>query len=126
MTLIWGVGAVPDGTYELQLVSNCSATGVISYPNGLDQSYSSILTVLIDRAAPRDFTQHIRPLGSYLPNDDISVPFNEPIDCASVSVKGMSSTNATLSKDSFVVMCSGNTLFLDFAPTLSPSVRCRC
>jgi hypothetical protein len=80
--------------------------------------------VTIDRKAPKEYAHHIRPVSSYMIGDDISVAFDEEIDCSlplGVAVTGKG-TGVSLQQSDFLVSCTGNSLFLDFAPTMGPSV----
>ena len=84
------------------------------------QFYSKKST--IDTTPPREFAQHARPLLSYMPGDDISIEFDEAIDCSSTSVTGRASGGAVFSSASFVIICKANEVFIDFAASLTVTV----
>jgi hypothetical protein len=111
----WNVAAVTDGEYELAAVVDCMVGGGEPV-DGIDKSVSQPVTITIDRKAPAAYVQHARPTATYMPNDDISMPFDEALDCTNLAVSG-SYTGGTLSQSQLMVSCSSNTVFLDFAPT---------
>ncbi len=113
-SVMWDVPA--DGVYELVVQVDCSTTAVVSPIEGIDQSFSKALVVTVDRKAPKEFSQHMRPTSVYFPGDDISVAFNEAIDCslprlisATLSVAG----GPTFSGSDLLVLCSENAVFID-------------
>jgi hypothetical protein len=94
-----------------------------SIPSGL-MTYSPPAKLALDRAAPVNYAQHVFPKGPYYPGDDISVAFNENILCSKVSVSAKIRPGATLSQSEFLMVCEGNSLFLDFSPSMSVLVCC--
>ncbi len=92
-----------------------------SIPSGL-MTYSPLAKLVLDRAAPVEYAQHVYPKGPYYPGDDISVAFNEEIVCSNVNVSAKLSSGATLSQSEFLMACEGNSLFLDFSPSMSTLV----
>jgi hypothetical protein len=122
----WAVSNIADGIYELVAFVDCATSNVISPVDGVDQTYSVTLSVTLDRKAPVEFAQHARPQKTYYPGDDISMPFNENLDCSlplSFTATGTASGGVTIPQTDFLVACSGNTIFLDFSPSASISVR---
>ena len=94
-----------------------------SIPSGL-MTYSPPAKLVLDRVAPVEYAQHVYPKGPYYPGDDISVAFNEEIVCSTVGVSAKVSSGITLSQSEFLIACKGNSLFIDFSPSMSTSVRC--
>ncbi len=122
---MWDVPA--DGVYELVVQVDCSTTAVVSPIEGVDQSFSKPLVVAVDRKAPKEFSQHIHPTSVYFPGDDISVVFNEAIDCslplvisATLSVAG----GPTFSGSDLLVLCSNNAVFIDLGANALTQVTC--
>ncbi len=110
-----------DGEYDIVIRVSCSE--LQSALPSASTTFSPLAKVVVDRRAPADFPQHARPTGSYFPGDDISIAFDEPIVCSVLSIQGMVSDGTMLSQSDFLVRCAENTLFLDFAPAMSATVR---
>ncbi len=114
-----------DGEYDIVIRVSCSE--VQSAIPSASTTFSPLAKVVVDRRAPADFPQHARPAGPYFPGDDISIAFDEPIVCSVLSVQAKVSDGTMLSQSDFLVHCAENTLFLDFAPSMSATVRhARC
>ena len=77
---------------------------------------------IVDVSPPIELAQRFRPETSFLPGDDISIVFNEEIDCSKLSVMGRLSDGSVLDQSNFLVLCSLNQIFLDFLPTMTVSV----
>ncbi len=71
----WDVAQLPDGNYDLRVVSNCE----------LSDKNSIIHTGVIDRINPHAFGNPSPADGILSPNDEISIKFNEPIDLGSIN-----------------------------------------
>ena len=80
---IWTVPtAISDGQYELAIQVLCKASVARGLP-GEDSFISPSVFGLIDRTPPAQFGQGLRPSNNfYFPGDEISVTFNEQIDCS--------------------------------------------
>ena len=78
----WTISALTDGVYELVVLVDCSTSNIISPIGGVDQAFSKSLFVTLDRKMPVEYAQHARPQKTYYPGDDISMTFNEDIDCS--------------------------------------------
>ncbi len=76
-----------------------------------------------DTSPPVEFVQHARPSKDYLPGDDISMTFNEPIDCSVLAVSVRVVGVRDLEPADVLTVCQGNMVFVDFSPVLSFSVR---
>ena len=120
----WKVASLLDGEYEIVIRLSCGQSNDL-IPSGL-VTYSTASKVVLDRAAPVEYAQHVYPKGPYYPGDDISVAFNEDIVCSAVVVSAKVSSGVTLSQSEFLMTCEGNSLFLDFSPSMSIVVCCRC
>jgi hypothetical protein len=116
----WKVASLLDGEYDIVIRVSCGQSNAL-IPSGL-MTHSNVSKVVLDRAAPVEYAQHMRPAGPYYPGDDISVAFNEDIVCSTVAVSAKVSSGITLSQSEFLMTCEGNSLFLDFSPSMSTLV----
>ncbi|MCD4734473.1 MAG: Ig-like domain-containing protein, partial [Bacteroidales bacterium] len=73
----WDVSYLSDGEYEIRAVAECSNS----------TKYSDILTGLIDRTPPDPFGIPEPSDGILDPGDEISVIFNDPIDCTTATIQ---------------------------------------
>jgi hypothetical protein len=80
---------------------------------------------LADTTAPKELAQHVQPKLDYFPGDDISMAFDEPIDCSVLAASLLVGDKLVISQSDLLVLCSGNSVFLDFSPTMS-IVVCEC
>jgi hypothetical protein len=71
----WVVSSLPDGYYDLRVVSECALANKESI------TYSGIM----DRINPHPFGHPSPADGILEPNDEISIKFNEPIDLGSLT-----------------------------------------
>ncbi len=121
----WAVSGIADGIYELVAFVDCSTSNIISPVDGVDQTFSVTLAVTLDRKAPVEHAQHARPQKTFYPGDDISMAFNEDLDCSlplSFTATGKTSDGTTIPQSDLLVACNGNSVFLDFSPSASISV----
>jgi hypothetical protein len=118
----WKIDSLLDGEYDMVIRLSCAPSNAM-IPSGL-MTYSALAKLVLDRAGPVEFAQHVRPSGPYFPGDDISVAFNEDIVCSAVAVSAKVSSGATLSQSEFLMACKDNSLFLDFSPSMSTLVWC--
>ncbi len=84
-----------------------------------------VKAALADTTAPKELAQHAQPKLDYFPGDDISMAFDEPIDCSVLAASLLVSDGSVISQSDLLVLCSGNSVFLDFSPTMS-IVVCAC
>ena len=123
----WDVSTLTDGIYELRLVTQCQASAINPAPDGLVMYNSPILTGRIDRQLPRQFSRVARPSsGSLRLGDEISVTFDEDINCAkpygfqvSMTVGYGTQVTQEFTKDQLVLMCEQRTIYVEFAPTVT-------
>jgi hypothetical protein len=108
----WSVADVHDGVYEISLFAKCVSSGMAFPPPGLDDYRSPAITGVIDRSAPVQFGPAQPLTTKYSLGDDISISFNEEIDCAMPFKFDVQfalvdiNTNASASiPDGFVVSC---------------------
>jgi hypothetical protein len=78
-----------------------------------------VKAALADTTAPKELAQHAQPKLEYYPGDDISMAFDEPIDCSVLAASLLVSDGSVISQSELLVLCSGNSVFLDFSPTMS-------
>ena len=125
----WAVSGIADGIYELVAFVDCSTSNIISPVDDVDQTYSVTLAVTLDRKAPVEHAQHARPQKTFYPGDDISMAFNEDLDCSlplSFTATGKASDGTAIPQSDLLVACNGNSVFLDFSPSASISVCSQC
>ena len=116
-TVVWSVSDLVDGQYELAVRTVCvpSKTG----NKKLDESLSAVISLTIDRTSPRAVQQASKPAGPYFPGDEISMAFDEDLDCTSASVT-ITMSDATVFNDAkLLVKCLNNKIFVDFASVVS-------
>ena len=106
------MNSLHDGTYEIVVYIKCE----------LEDNYSPVITVVLDRAAPVELAQHTRPVEDYMPGDDISVVFDELLDCQAITVSARSSGGVALTGEDIIPVCHDNAVYFVFAPTMSVSV----
>jgi hypothetical protein len=82
-----------------------------------------VKAALADTTAPKELAQHAQPKLDYFPGDDISMAFDEPIDCSVLVASLLLANSSVISQSELLVLCSGNSVFLDFSPTMSIVVR---
>ncbi len=78
-----------------------------------------VKAALVDTTAPKELAQHVQPKQDYYPGDDISMAFDEPIDCSALSAFLLVNDGSVISQSDLLLLCSGNSVFLDFSPTMS-------
>ena len=119
----WDLSSVDDGRYEVRAYTQCSSGGPVS---------SSLATGTIDRACPTPFGAPQPADGELALGDEVSVTFNEPIRCSSVSPLNI--TLECVNPDSgspevdFEVTCNGSRVVItpdiaDLAPLEGKIVR---
>jgi hypothetical protein len=109
---LWAVSSLRDGTYEIVVHVKCNPKA----------NYSPVLSVVLDRAAPVELAQHTRPVEDYIPGDDISVVFDELLDCQAITISARSSGGVALTGEDIIPICHDNAVYFVFAPTMSVSV----
>jgi hypothetical protein len=126
----WNVADVKDGEYEISLYAKCVSSGMASPPPGLDDYRSLVIAGSIDRDLPIRFGYTKPVTGIYTPGDDITVSFNEDINCKTpftftIDFELMSSkTNEKINViDPMNVVCYERDLILAFSTSLPVSSR---
>jgi hypothetical protein len=124
-TLKWNVGVVADGLYDLRVESTCFPLG-LDPPEGVNSASSPILHGILDRSAPRQFSQLPEPSdGTYSAGDEISVRFTEDILCARpfrFLADMVVGTNIILNKNDVDILCQNNKLELSLFNTMTAAV----
>jgi hypothetical protein len=105
-SLRWNLAGVPDGTYEIRAFTQCQA----------GKGYSKSATGILDRTPPEVFGNP-QPADSILSlGEDISVTFNEAINCDSVDPDSVSlvvvNPDQTTSPVQAGTVCNGKTIIL--------------
>jgi hypothetical protein len=113
VTVQWPVAGLADGSYELRAFTDCGEKG-----------FSSVATGVIDRSPPAVLATPQPADGVLAFGENISVRFNETIDCEALSPANFSleySTGSDFAPASFGFTCSaGGTIVLTpTAPSLS-------
>ena len=108
ITVYWNVTDIADGTYELGINVAC---GTHVYVTG-------VAPVIIDRTAPRVLPALTRPStrSASLANE-VSVTFNEPVVCSSVSLVVADENGLVLTSSEYELQCTGTKLVLVFNPS---------
>ena len=116
-TVYWNVLNLEDGLYELAVRSVCtpSKTG----NKKLDESLSAVIAVTFDRTSSRAIQQATKPADPYFPGDEISVAFNEDIECASAVATITLSDATVFNQAKLLVSCLNNKVFVDFASVVA-------
>ena len=124
-TLKWNAGVVADGMYDLRVESSCFPLG-LDPPEGVNSATSPILHGIIDRTAPRQFSQLPEPSdGTYSAGDEISVRFTEDVLCArpfrflADLIVGI---NIILNKNDVDILCQNNKIEISLYNTLTAAV----
>jgi hypothetical protein len=124
----WNVADVKDGEYEISLYAKCVSSGMASPPPGLDDYRSLVIAGSIDRELPIRFGYTKPTSGIYAPGDDISIAFNEEIDCKTpftftIDFNMMDSkTNDKINViDPINVVCDGREINFAFSTSLPVS-----
>jgi len=124
-TLKWNVGVVADGIYDLRLESSCFPMG-LDPPEGVNSASSPILHGIVDRTAPRQFSQLPEPSdGTYSAGDEISVRFTEDVLCARpfrFLADLIVGTNIILNKNDVDILCQHNKIEISLYNTLTAAV----
>ena len=126
---MWAVpDALPEGAYELAVRTTCRASTSKALP-GADSFVSKPVNGLVDRTAPTKFGQGSLPSNNaYFPGDEISISFNEEIDCSKpynflVQLKLSTIPSKTLTPTTgLAVICKFNKLTFDFTSSAGISV----
>ncbi len=85
-----------------------------------------VKAALADTIAPKELAQHAQPKLEYYPGDDISMAFDEPIDCSVLNTSMLLSNGSSITQSNLLVLCSDNSVLIDFSPTVSGLVCSRC
>ena len=79
---VWDTTYLTDDTYELMTVVKCRSSGLSFPPPGIDSYESASIFGVINRVAEHVVAIATQPQnGIYLSGDEISVTFNQPINC---------------------------------------------
>jgi hypothetical protein len=122
---------VADGSYEFALMTKCrsASQGQLPALPGVDSSISPIEQGIIDRTEPVTFGLGTVPSDNkYMPWQEISITFNENIDCSRPYKFSASLTLATTpaqtlqTPSSLLAYCSDNTIYFEMASTVTVSV----
>ncbi len=116
-TSSWNAAELTDGIYDLAVHIACvpSKTG----NKKLDESLSGIIPLTIDRNSPRAVQQASKPAGPYFPGDEISMAFDEDLDCSHAHASITLSDATVLNQAKLRVSCLNNKVFVDFASVVS-------
>ena len=124
-TLKWNVGVVADGLYDLRVESLCFPQG-LDPPEGVNSASSPILRGVLDRTAPRQFSQLPEPSdGAYSAGDEISVRFTEDVLCARpfrFLADLIVGTNIILNKNDVDILCQDNKIEISLFNTMTAAV----
>jgi hypothetical protein len=105
------VSNMPDGDYEIRAFANCGAQ-----PGG--KTYSQVLSGKIDRNSLVLFGTPSPSDGTLNINEDISVTFNEPLDCNqqynAISTTLINASTGAAIPHTFV--CSGSSILIQTTP----------
>ncbi|MCA9756661.1 MAG: Ig-like domain-containing protein, partial [Candidatus Eisenbacteria bacterium] len=105
VTIPWDVSGIPDGEYEIRAFTRCDQRG-----------FSTVASGRIDRAAPEVFGDPEPADLELALGDEISVDFDEPIDCTTVTASRVSLVvDATSEPVIFDLQCDGDRILLDAA-----------
>mmetsp|Transcript_36367 Transcript_36367/g.58303 ORF Transcript_36367/g.58303 Transcript_36367/m.58303 type:complete len:486 (+) Transcript_36367:4311-5768(+) len=115
-TLWWGVRALSDGTYEMQVQSTCEAIG---YAKGdLDTYRSETITVKIDRVGPALLRANPEN-GNIKPGTEINLVFDKEISCRPTEPQltlNISGVHVLTNRD-LDVHCSGDKITISLPAT---------
>ncbi|MFH1568439.1 MAG: Ig-like domain-containing protein [Gemmatimonadota bacterium] len=104
----WDLSYVPDGVYGLRAYTDC-ADG---------QAFSGIAVGAIDRQRPQVFGTPEPADGVLSYGEDISIAFNEPIQCGSVRADSITVVTATGASVPVTTSCDGRTVVLALGGTV--------
>lgn len=107
----WPVTFVPDGAYSIRAFTRC--------PNG--KNYSGAASGVIDRSVPLVFGTPQPADGTLSLGEDISITFNEDMDCGSVNdtTAYLETTGGTPQRVPAQVTCNGRSLVIAATTDLS-------
>ena len=113
----WNVQSLPDGEYEVRVVSRCvpwSGSGHVG--QGVNQFASDVARVVLDRRPPLPFGLIEPSDGVYFPGDELSATFDKALDCSkpysftlALVVEGMEDHVFTPASK-LAVLCNDNVL----------------
>ena len=104
VTLDWDLSAIDDGEYELQAFTQCE--------NG--EGFSGIAIGTIDRQLPQVFGTPQPSDGVLSFGEDISITFNETIDCNSIEADNILLRNVdTDASIAINTVCDGRTIIIE-------------
>ncbi len=113
--MVWDSTGLADGTYELAIQTSCLPAP--SETKILDGSLSSVVSLSIDKAAPRALQLSSSPATTYFPGDEISMSFTENVDCSSVKVS-IRIGKTVLDNSKLAVSCLDNKAFIELSPVV--------
>ena len=122
--LNWRVASIPDGNYEIRTMTRCTAAG-LDPPEGINQARSTVLTGLIDRTAPKMFSNSPEPSdGMFSAGDKIAVELTESIECSrpfSFDVTVSLGSQIVVGKDALDIVCEERLLEISLTNRFSAS-----
>lgn len=120
--LKWNVGlGVADGRYEIRAMADCEFMS--NAPEDYNERATPILSGIIDRRAPRQFSLFPNPAsGTYAAGDDISLEFNEELDCNRPFSVDMTVGDLELSERELDIKCEGSVVKLSTVNAVSLDV----
>ncbi len=115
-TIAWNASGLIDGQYEIAVRTVClpSKTGNKKF----DESLSAVVPLTMDLTSPRPIRQASKPAGAYFPGDEISMAFDEDLDCSGLRVSILLSDATVFNQAKLMVSCLSNKIFVDFASVI--------
>lgn len=123
----WNVAVLQDGEYLLRATTKCERTlGIAQAPHGLDEWKSATLLVVIDRDEPDQFGFMEPADREYFPGDEMSVQYDEPINCQqpfefNVRLE-VEPDSYTYERDDLVILCEEKKVSVALKATVAWSV----
>eukprot|EP00730_Choanoeca_flexa_P006247 TRINITY_DN12116_c0_g4_i1.p1 TRINITY_DN12116_c0_g4~~TRINITY_DN12116_c0_g4_i1.p1 ORF type:complete len:1227 (+),score=233.93 TRINITY_DN12116_c0_g4_i1:332-3682(+) len=125
----WNVGLLPDGRYQIRAHSRCTWAS-LDAPEGINEAFSTVLTGVIDRHAPKVFDHSPQPAdGIFQPGDHIGIAFTEPIDCnrpltfgATVELMIEGSRRLLVPRSGMDIACEGRRIELSLVNRISAAM----
>ncbi len=94
----------------------------------LELTTSPSWVFVIDRASPRALQQASKPSKSYFPNDEISIAFNEDVDCSLIVtlIFVNDEKKSSFPMDKLLVICQNNKVIVDFRSVVAVCTESAC
>ena len=125
-------GNIADGNYEIASLYFCNFTNPTTRRQIKRTVYSNIVSGLIDRTPPVNFVSDILPASNvYYPGNEISVTFNEALNCNrpyvfSASLSIAASHTIVLNMSNLTVVCEDRTIQFEISPSAIIPAVCPC